>query len=471
MSTRDPNGAQAGYETTVLKGLANHGGLYVPNKIPNLGEADIQALLKLEYSEMAARIKGIFACGDIPDSELNRIAHEAYDITKFPDQEDGIVTRTRRIGRTCINIQDLSDGPTAAFKDVAMQFIAREVQYLLEKNNAYLDIIGATSGDTGSAAEAALRGLDRVRIAMLSPLNGMSKFQRRQMGELTGDGVTNISVRGNFDNCQDLVKQIMQSDEFAHLGAVNSINWARIVAQIPYYFSGYHQAAVNYGDPVDFVVPSGNFGNALAGYYARAMGLPIRNIVLATNENNVLDTFVKSGVYAETDAQITSSPSMDISKASNLERLLYYIFSQDPELTSKFMTSFASTSIACLEEFGASSKAMERHGFRSGVSTHENRIATMRWAFEHGAGVIDPHTADAVTVARSLPEDGVPKVCLETAKAVKFLDTVADAQLQIPGDQAKRFADVISNSGEGEGFIIVNNDPGEVVAVLRGVLA
>ncbi len=468
-STRDLNQKTISYEETVLGGLAPDGGLYVPYQIPQLTTEELRQLLKMEYSELAARVKKFFAGDSLSINTLRDMTAKAYSKEIFPEQAGGIVTPVRKLVGTDICLQNLSLGPTAAFKDMAMQLLAQEMEYFLNLRGRYLDILGATSGDTGSAAEAALKNLSRVRIAILSPLIGMSDFQRAQMGNLTGDGVTNISVDGRFDDCQDLVKEVMASEEFHRLGAVNSINWARISAQIAYYFAGYAQSANKFGDSVDFVVPSGNFGNALAGHYARAMGLPIRNIIIATNENDVLHRFFQEGIYQEKSAIVTSSPSMDISKASNLERLIYILLGNDPLKTRQFMEQFSRSEAARLGDYGIPDNHLQTTGFNSGVSSHAKRIETMKWAASNGGGVIDPHTADALHVARQLPDDGVIKICLETALAVKFSPTLEKAGLEIPLLQHQRFAYLLNQPDVEAGFRKIAVDAEALKEILRQI--
>ncbi|MBQ6656933.1 MAG: threonine synthase, partial [Ottowia sp.] len=329
-------------------------------------------------------------------------------------------------------IQGLSGGPTLAFKDMAMQLLGRLFEYELARRGATLNILGATSGDTGSSAEYAMRGRKGVRVFMLSPHGRMSAFQRAQMFSLQDENIFNIAVEGVFDDCQDMVKAVSGDVDFKrrwHIGAVNSINWARLLAQVVYYFAGYFQATEE-GGVVDFTVPSGNFGNICAGHVARMMGLPIRRLVVATNENDVLDEFFRTGTYrvrsgAETLA--TSSPSMDISKASNFERFVFDVLGRDgaacarlfsQELPQKGQFELKTQ----LAAWGAQGQAWE-----SGRSTHADRMATIAAVQrEHGV-LIDTHTADGVKVARERAQPGAPMIVLETAQPVKFLDSIAEA--------------------------------------------
>lgn len=368
------------------------------------------------------------------DIEIQReIAERAYGVENFPDQEDGIVTPLRRIGYTNIYIQDLSDGPTAAFKDMALQILGKDLEYFLRLNDQTLSILGATSGDTGSAAEAALKDVAQARLFMLSPEEGMSRFQRGQMAQYRNKKrIHPIAVKNtDFDRLSAIEREIKGDPEFAHLGAVNSTNFARIASQIVYYVAGALQ--VTGGEPgkkVDVVVPSGNFGNALAALYGRTMGAPIEKIIIATNENDVLHRLIQTGEYIKPEAaHRTSSPSMDITVSSNLERVFLHIFGGDAEKVRRFMSDFETTGRATFESVAFSPDLMQQYGFMSGTSNHESRIDSMRWVREASStgDIIDPHTADGITIARSLPQNGRPIIVMETAKAVKFDDIVAEA--------------------------------------------
>jgi len=412
------------YRETLLEGLAPDGGLAVPEEMPRVDGETLERWRALTYPQLAAEVIGLFAT-DIPREDLARMTAAAY--AAFPDE----VVPLRPIGGG-ITLVGLSEGPTLAFKDMAMQFLGQVLEYALERSGTVLNVLGATSGDTGSAAEHALRGKERIAVFMLSPQGRMSPFQRAQMFSLQDDNVHNIAVAGVFDDCQNLVKELAGDLEFKrahHLGAVNSINLARITAQVVYYFWAWLRATDAGGaTEVSVSVPSGNFGNILSGYVAKRMGLPIRRLVLATNENNVLDEFFRTGVYrprtaAETHA--TSSPSMDISKASNLERFIFDLVDRDGsrvvaawrELDERGFVDFSSEQPRFAEEFG----------IVSGTSTHADRIATIRSVHAGSGEVIDPHTADGVTVAREHLEPGVPMLVLETAKPQKFAETIHEA--------------------------------------------
>src|SRR4051812_36684999 len=329
VSTRGHSAGQ-GFTDILLEGLAPDGGLMVPEDWPRIMPAKLAAMRDLAYPRLAFEIIRFFA-DDFPGSELKDICEAAYSSSNFGTSEVTPLTMLE----PNFHILHLSNGPTLAFKDIAMQLIGPLFESVLERQDRRLNVLGATSGDTGSAAEHALKGRPRVNVFMLSPKGRMSAFQRAQMYSLTEPNIHNIAIEGTFDECQDMVKAVNADAAFkaAHaIGAVNSINWARVVAQVVYYFKGYFAATRTNDEKVSFAVPSGNFGNIFAGHVAKRMGLPIRRLILATNENDVLDEFFRTGRYrprkaAETHA--TSSPSMDISKASNFERFIWDAVDQD----------------------------------------------------------------------------------------------------------------------------------------------
>jgi threonine synthase len=315
---------------------------------------------------------------------------------------------------------------------MAMQLLGALFEYALERSGEHLNILGATSGDTGSAAEYAMRSRPGINVFMLSPHGRMSEFQRAQMYSLADANIFNIAIEGVFDECQDLVKSVSSDLAFKRrlrIGTVNSINWARVVAQVVYYFRGYFAVTGGGGGRVSFAVPSGNFGNVLAGWIAKCMGLPIERLVLATNENDVLDEFFRSGRYrvrsaAETHA--TSSPSMDISKASNFERYVFDVVGRDAALVRSLWTQLDAQG-----SFGLAGtphwETVRCSGFVSGSSTHADRLATIRDLHARSGLVIDPHTADGLKVAREQRTSGVPMICLETALPAKFAGTIVEA--------------------------------------------
>jgi threonine synthase len=331
-----------------------------------------------------------------------------------------------------LHLLGLSNGPTLAFKDVAMQLLGHLFEYVLEREGTEINILGATSGDTGSAAEYAMRGKRGIRVFMLSPYGKMSPFQTAQMYSLLDPNIFNLAIRGVFDDCQDIVKRVNADAEFKaryRIGAVNSINWARVVAQVVYYFKGYFAVTRGDDEQVSFAVPTGNFGNIFAGHIARMMGLPVRRLILATNENDVLDEFFRTGRYrVRKSAEVvhTSSPSMDISKASNFERFIHDVVGRDAAVTARLWRA--------VEREGGFDLAgtpywreVERYGFASGSSTHADRLATIRRVYRDYAVMIDTHTADGLKVGLEHREPDVPLVCLETALPAKFAETIREA--------------------------------------------
>lgn len=441
ISTRDVLKTGMSYSDVLLAGLAPDGGLYVPSEYPQISRAELEAPKNTSYRDIAYAVKKKLIGGDIPDTELRGMIERAYSEASFCAADGDNIVPLVKVEKD-FYVQQLSLGPTAAFKDMAMQQLGQEMDYELKKRREHLTILGATSGDTGSAAEAAFKGLDTVTLFMLSPEVGMSAFQKAQMGILSGGNIFNVSVRGRFDDCQDLVKELKGEEEFSKLGAVNSINWGRISSQVSYFVSGYLQAASQVGDPVDFAVPSGNFGDMLSGYIAKQMGVPIRRLIVATNENAVLDKLFKTGVYELATSQVTSSPSMDISKASNYERLAFDVLKRDAAALTRYMKEFESKKQVDLKDYGAGPEDFAALGFSSDSSTHANRLQAIRDVYEKCEYVIDPHTADAVSVGfREKKPDGVPMVCMGTALPVKFEDTIQEALGFIP-ERPARFKDL-----------------------------
>jgi threonine synthase len=404
----------------LLEGLAADGGLYVPEAWP---KADLPAWRSLSYPDLAHAILARFI-DDIP--ELEALVRRAYSARSFGGEE---VTPVRQL-EPGFYLLGLSNGPTLAFKDIALQLLGELFQYVLEKNGASLNILGATSGDTGSAAEYAMRGKRGVRVFMLSPHQRMTAFQAAQMFALQDDNIHNLAVKGVFDDCQDMVKAVNADAGFKarnRIGAVNSINWARVAAQVVYYFKAYFAVTRMDSDRVSFAVPTGNFGNIYAGYVARRMGLPVDKLILATNENDVLDEFFRTGTYrVKRVVKPTTSPSMDISKASNFERYVFDLVNRDPARVRDLWRRLDTDG-----EFDLSRSpywsAVAQSGFVSGKSSHADRVATIRAVFERHGVVIDPHTADGVKVALAHRNPLVPVVCLETAAPAKFAPTIREA--------------------------------------------
>ena len=431
------------FSTILLGGLAPDGGLFMPATYPQVTNDELSAWRKLSYAELAYEILRKFAT-DIPDADLKALTAKTYTPEVYRNAREGEsaadITPLRTLedenGRKLI-LQALSNGPILAFKDMAMQLLGNLFEYALAKNDDELNIFGATSGDTGSAAEYAMRGKRGVRVFMLSPNEKMSAFQTAQMFSLQDPNIFNIAVEGVFDDCQDMVKAVSNDLSFKarhKIGTVNSINWARVVAQVVYYFRGYLAATTGNEQKVSFTVPSGNFGNICAGHIARMMGLPIHKLVVATNENDVLDEFFRTGVYRvrkSAETYHTSSPSMDISKASNFERFVYDLVGQDSERTAALFRKVDTHGGFDLSggpgSDGDEFARVGDYGFASGKSTHLDRLDTIRMAFDDYGITVDTHTADGIKVAREHIEAGVPMIVLETALAAKFNETILEA--------------------------------------------
>jgi threonine synthase len=426
VSTRGGGKPQA-FTEILLEGLAPDGGLFVPESTPRLSAAELAAMRPLGYRELALAVLSRFA-DDIPATDLKRMVDATYtkkafgtdDITPVKKLEDGLY------------LLGLSEGPSLAFKDVALQLLGNLFEYALGERGERINILGATSGDTGSSAEYALRGKKNVNVFMLSPQGRMSAFQAAQMYSLQDKNIFNIAIRGVFDDCQDIVKAISGDAAFKAkhgIGAVNSINWARIVAQTVYYFKAYFAVTKQNGDPVSFSVPSGNFGNVYAGHVARSMGLPIKRLVVATNENDVLDEFFRTGRYRVrklAEVHATSSPSMDISKSSNFERYAYDLVGRDAKALRELWAKFEREGNLDLSG-SVYFRQVAETGFISGSSTHADRLATIRRMWKDHNVMIDPHTADGVKVGLEKREKGVPLVCMETAQPAKFTETIREA--------------------------------------------
>ncbi|MCY1165574.1 MAG: threonine synthase [Pseudomonadota bacterium] len=423
----------------LLEGLAPDGGLYLPEHYPQVSDAILTKWRGLAYADLAFEVLSLYI-DDIPAADLKEICHKTYTQDVFGTAE---IVPLRQL-EAGLYLEALSNGPTLAFKDMAMQLLGNLFEYELARRGEELNILGATSGDTGSAAEYAMRGKKGVRVFMTSPNGRMSPFQQAQMFSLQDENIHNIAVDGVFDDCQDIVKAVSNDLEFKRkyrIGTVNSINWARLMAQVVYYFAGYFQATKSNSEKVSFTVPSGNFGNVCAGHVARSMGLPIDRLVVATNENDVLDEFFRTGVYrvrSSADTHETSSPSMDISKASNFERFVFDLLGRDGAQTKAlFHDQLGKHGRFDLSASAAFQSAAPKYGFVSGKSTHANRLATIRDTYKRFGTMIDTHTADGVKVAREHLQAGVPMIVLETALPIKFAETIEEALGQSPTRPAK----------------------------------
>ena len=439
------------FSDILLGGLAADGGLFLPSAYPQVSGAELDAWRQLSYADLAFEILKKFAT-DIPEADLRALTAKTYTKEVYRNARAGEkasqITPLRVLEEgangTKLVLQALSNGPTLAFKDMAMQLLGNLFEYTLAKQNAELNIFGATSGDTGSAAEYAMRGKKGIRVFMLSPHQKMSAFQTAQMFSLQDPNIFNIAIEGVFDDAQDMVKAVSNDLPFKtgqKIGTVNSINWARVVAQVVYYFRGYLSATTSNDQKVSFTVPSGNFGNICAGHIARMMGLPIDKLIAATNENDVLDEFFRTGVYRvrkSAETYHTSSPSMDISKASNFERFIYDLVGRDGERTRALFHKVETQGGFDLSgkpgSDGDEFKLVSKYGFKSGKSTHDDRLDTIRDVADDYGIVIDTHTADGIKVARENLEPGVTMIVLETALAAKFNETILDAL----GEDAER---------------------------------
>jgi threonine synthase len=466
------------FSDILLGGLAPDGGLYLPAEYPQVTGAELDAWRKLPYAGLAFEILRKFAT-DIPDADLKALIARTYTAEIYCNVRKGDaasdITPLRVLeqtdsagGQSTLMLQALSNGPTLAFKDMAMQLLGNLFEYTLAKRDGELNIFGATSGDTGSAAEYAMRGKQGIRVFMLSPHQKMSAFQSAQMFSLQDPNIFNIAVEGVFDQCQDMVKAVSNDLPFKakqKIGTVNSINWARVVAQVVYYFRGYLSATTSNAQKVSFTVPSGNFGNICAGHIARMMGLPIDKLVAATNENDVLDEFFRTGMYRvrrAAETYHTSSPSMDISKASNFERFIYDLVGRDGErvraLFEKVETHGGFDLSGKPGSDGDEFKQVAQYGFQSGTSTHQDRLSTIRDLRDDADITIDTHTADGIKVARERMVPGVPMIVLETALAAKFNETILDAL----GVDAERPAGFENIEALPQRFVVMKADVAQV---------
>jgi threonine synthase len=415
------------FRAILLEGLAADGGLAVPERYPRFTPDEIEALRKQDYRGLAFAVLSRFI-DDLPPATLRRLIDETYDVATFGD--DRITPLSTLVSG--LHLLHVSNGPTLAFKDIALQLLGRLFENVLAETGGTLNIVGATSGDTGSSAEQAMLGKRGVAVFMLSPHGRMSPFQQAQMYSIDDPAIHNLAIDAPFDACQDLVKAIASDAAFKReqrIGAVNSINWARVAAQVVYYFSGYFAATSRPGEQVQFAVPSGNFGNVLAGHVARELGLPIARLIVATNENDVLDEFFRTGRYRpRTSAQThaTSSPSMDISKASNFERYVFDIVGRDPQRLNELWQTLARTGEFDLRGTPYWAR-VQASAFVSGRSTHADRLATIRDIDARYGVVVDPHTADGIKVGGELRDPALPLICIETALPAKFAATIREA--------------------------------------------
>ena len=448
ISTRDSSRTPATFTDILLGGLAPDGGLYLPAEYPQLSDEQLTAwrslLAEKGYAAVAAEVLKIFV-DDIPAEDLEGIAARAYTTPKFADEEIVPVTELE----DGLYIGHLSEGPTAAFKDMAMQLLGELFEYELARRGETLNILGATSGDTGSSAEYAMRGRKGIRVFMLTPAGRMTPFQQAQMFGLEDPNIFNIALDGVFDDCQDVVKAVSADAAYKaenRIGAVNSINWARLMAQVVYYITSWMKVTESNDQKVSFSVPTGNFGDICAGHIARRMGLPIDRLIVATNENDVLYEFFRTGNYRPrpaSETMATSSPSMDISRASNFERFVFDLLGRDADRIAQHFGVDVKADGFSLADDPAFPDAAGKYGFLSGRSTHQDRLDTIKDVWERLEIMLDPHTADGVKVAREWrAEVDTPIVCLETALPVKFAETIEEATGTTP-ETPERFAGIL----------------------------
>ncbi len=439
------------FEDAVLAGLASDGGLYVPDAIPTLSAQEIAALKDLPYNELAYAIISRFVDDSIPSDALKNIIDESYKSFRHED----VAPLTKIDDSTYI--LELFHGPTLAFKDFALQFLGRLLDHILQKREQKVVIVGATSGDTGSAAIAGCRGRDNMDIFILHPHNRVSNVQRRQMTTVNDANVHNIAIEGTFDDCQDIVKALFNDASFREqhkLTAVNSINWARILAQVVYYFS----AALKLGAPekeISFSVPTGNFGDIYAGYIAKRMGLPVDKLIIATNRNDILARTLKTGTYSMEGVVPTLSPSMDIQISSNFERLLFDLYDHDSSALTELMSSLRAERKFSL---GETALTKLREDFASASADDTKTKQTIAEVHSAHKELLDPHTAVGYAVGRECHTGDSPLVVLSTAHPAKFPDAVKAASHVWP-DLPEHMADILEKP---ERFDVLKNDTGEV---------
>ncbi len=455
VSTRG-QAATRDFSGVLLAGLAEDGGLYMPEAWPHFSAAELRSLRGLPYAELAARVLAPFAAGSIDLPTLRRLCGQAYAGFGHP----AVVPLVQL--ETGLFAQELFHGPTLAFKDVAMQLLGRLFDHVLAERGRHVTIVGATSGDTGSAAIEACRDRANITLVILHPLGRTSEVQRRQMTTVDAGNVANIAVEGTFDDCQDLVKAMFADEPFRRelqLSAVNSINWARVAAQIPYYVA----AALALGGPdreVSFAVPTGNFGNVLAAWAARRIGLPVSRLIVAANRNDILARFLAANDMSVREVEASLSPSMDIQVSSNFERLLFELQDRDAALTARTMTGFRRTGRMRVTDAAWRRAGELLHGFRLDDA---GTISEMRRMDAECGYLADPHTAIGIAAARALASADVPTVAIATAHPAKFPDAVAQATGRRP-PLPPRLADLYERR---ERFVTAPNDLASIKALVR----
>lgn len=406
------------FEQTVMMGLAEDGGLLLPHRIPDVSNR-LADWSTYRFQELSLAVMSLFIGDEIPFRDLESLVQRSY--SSFDHDE---ITPVVKFGD--LSVLELFHGPTFAFKDVALQFLGNLFEYLLKRRNHPLNVLGATSGDTGSAAIYGLRGKENINVFMLHPAGRVSPIQEKQMTTILDENVHNIAVEGTFDDCQNIVKELFGDLEFKkshHLGAVNSINWARVMAQIVYYFYAYFRTLPNLHEKVYFSVPTGNFGDILAGYYAKRMGLPVAQFILGTNQNDILHRFFSKGEYHQEKVVPSISPSIDIQISSNFERFLFYLCGEQPKTLTNWMTTFRETKRLTIK--GDLLEKARKEIVSSSVSEERTHETIKTFHEQHGYW-LDPHTAVGVQAAWDYPAFQ-PVICLATAHPAKFPEAVSQA--------------------------------------------
>ncbi|MCQ6279329.1 threonine synthase [Bacillus sp. EB600] len=418
VSTRG-NVSGIGFIDTVLMGLANDGGLLIPEKIPQITAEKLKEMSQLTYQELAYEIFSYYVDGEIPENDLKELIEKSYATFRNPE-----VTPVKKVKEN-MYVLELFHGPTFAFKDIALQFLGNLYSYVSKKTGETIHILGATSGDTGASAIEGVRGKEGIRICILHPFGKVSKVQELQMTTVHDKNVLNLAIRGTFDDGQRIIKELFADVDYKHkyhLRAINSINFARILAQTVYYFYAYFQVGKEAGTKsVNFSVPTGNFGDIFAGYLAKKMGLPVGKLIVATNENNILERFIHDGVYEPGEFRSTFSPSMDIQVASNFERYLYYLLDEDPTAVSALMDHFKSEGkiVVNEEHLRQVKKDFAAHGV-----VGEECLLTISKYYTESNYLLDPHTACGVAAYETCNEPSEVCVTLATAHPAKFNESI-----------------------------------------------
>lgn len=456
ISTRG-NVAPVGFIDTVLMGLADDGGLMVPEQIPVVSAQTLSSWRGISYQELFLKIFAYYTNDEIPYEDLKKMVETSYSTFRTPE-----VTPLHKLNDASY-ILELFHGPTFAFKDVALQFIGELYSYISKKHGEIIHILGATSGDTGAAAIAGVRGKEGIKICILHPHEKVSKVQELQMTTVDDSNVLNLSVKGNFDDCQGIIKDLFADLEFKgkyHLRAINSINFVRILAQTVYYFYAYLQLSeADAGKKINVTVPSGNFGNIFSGFLAKKMGLPIGKLIIATNENNILERFVRTGEYKPGDFKATHSPSMDIQVASNFERYLYYLLDEDAAQVKAVMDGFKlhgeiKISDELLAQVGLDFAAL-------GVSNEQCLAAIDKYNKQSGY-LLDPHTACGIVATDTFQQEGELAITFATAHPAKFNESISllGIEQQFPAPIAQLF-------DKEQHQVVIDNSEAEVVEQLK----